>query len=84
MRAMSFPFGAYAYGDIMAAAFIVAIAAIFFFAALHHRQISKYWEGVSSSVKFLYVTFIKPHSSDSDDTTGQQAALEGFYKAQVV
>ena len=31
--------------------------------------------------RFFYATFLKPHTGD--DSTGQQAALESFYKAQV-
>lgn len=31
--------------------------------------------------RFFYANFLKPHGGD--DSTGQQAALESFYKAQV-
>ena len=33
--------------------------------------------------RFFYASFLKPHSGDGA-ITGQQAALESFYKAQVV
>lgn len=32
--------------------------------------------------KFFYASFLKPHSGD-DAATGQQSALESFYRAQV-
>lgn len=32
--------------------------------------------------KFFYASFLKPHAGDGKHT-GQQAALESFYKAQV-
>ena len=79
---MSFPFGPYTYVDFLAALFIVFLAATFVVSALYHRRLSKYWMGLHDSFKFLYVTFVKPHP-DIDEVSGQQAALEGFYKAQV-
>lgn len=36
---------------------------------------------VASFCKFFYSNFMKPHSGD--DSSGQQAALESFYKVQV-
>ena len=33
--------------------------------------------------RFFYASFLKPHNGDGA-VTGQQAALESFYKAQVV
>lgn len=33
--------------------------------------------------RFFYASFLKPHNGDGE-ITGQQAALESFYKAQVV
>ena len=36
-----------------------------------------------SFARFFYASFLKPHNGDGA-ITGQQAALESFYKAQVV
>jgi len=38
-------------------------------------------DGTHSYAKFFYASFLKPHTSDL--STGQQGALESFYKAQV-
>ena len=37
---------------------------------------------LATYVRFFYASFLKPHTGDGADT-GQQAALESFYKAQV-
>lgn len=38
--------------------------------------------GLVTYARFFYASFLKPHTGDGADT-GQQAALESFYKAQV-
>lgn len=38
--------------------------------------------GLETFARFFYASFLKSHSGDGT-TTGQQAALESFYKAQV-
>ena len=39
--------------------------------------------GLATFTRFFYASFLKPHDGDGA-ITGQQAALESFYKAQVV
>ena len=39
-------------------------------------------DGLGTYARFFYASFLKPHTGDGADT-GQQAALESFYKAQV-
>lgn len=39
--------------------------------------------GVATFARFFYASFLKPHNGDGA-ITGQQAALESFYKAQVM
>lgn len=51
-------------------------------AASSHPKLSKGSNGLATFGKFFYASFLKPYSGD-DATTGQQAALESFYKAQV-
>ena len=43
----------------------------------------KYTGILTSFSKFFYASFLKPHNGDGA-STGQQAALESFYKAQVI
>ena len=38
---------------------------------------------LNTFARFFYASFLKPHNGDGA-VTGQQAALESFYKAQVV
>lgn len=38
--------------------------------------------GLATFARFFYASFLKPHSGDGA-ITGQQAALESFYRAQV-
>lgn len=40
-------------------------------------------KGFLSYIQFAYSCFIKPHERDSEGETGQQHALESFYRAQV-
>lgn len=51
-------------------------------AAYSHLKLSTGVNGIATFGKFFYASFLKPHNGDSG-TTGQQAALESFYKAQV-
>ena len=39
--------------------------------------------GLATFARFFYASFLKPHSGDGA-ITGQQAALESFYRAQVI
>ena len=82
MMTLSFPFGAYADGDFLAAALICLLFVVFAISALNHRRLAEYWHSVVKYWSFLYATFIKPHAIEGE-VTGQQAALEGFYKVQV-
>ena len=45
-----------------------------------HYQIPR---SLRTFARFFYASFLKPHNGDGA-VTGQQAALESFYKAQVV
>ena len=40
-------------------------------------------KSLKTFARFFYASFLKPHNGDGA-ATGQQAALESFYKAQVV
>lgn len=40
-------------------------------------------QSLTTFARFFYASFLKPHDGDGA-ITGQQAALESFYKAQVV
>lgn len=67
--------------------FLAAIAALILVgrlavAAYSHPKFSKRSNGLATFGRFFYASFLKPHSGD-DANTGQQAALESFYKAQV-
>ncbi len=79
---MRMAYGAYDDRDILAAAAIVLVAATFAFLALRYNELSKMYASTIRTFHFLYATFLKPHTGDGE-ATGQQAALESFYKAQV-
>ena len=49
--------------------------------ALSQVQLSKGSSALATLGKFFYACFLKPHNGDGA-STGQQAALESFYKAQ--
>jgi betaine lipid synthase len=68
----------------------IGVTAIFVFAlvasaALLSLQKGKldFNKGLLSYVKFAWSCFLKPHERESDGETGQQHALESFYRAQV-
>lgn len=82
LMVMSFPFGAYAHKDLVAAGCIVVFFLLYILIALNHHHVYKHWTRASKSANFLYATFFKPYSGDGE-SRGQQAALESFYKAQV-
>lgn len=58
-----------------------AICGVFIVAFRKPKIFDTIRDFVAASGTFLYANFLKPHSGD--ESTGQQAALEGFYKAQV-
>ncbi|QKX60672.1 uncharacterized protein TRUGW13939_07818 [Talaromyces rugulosus] len=67
----------------------IGVTAIFVFAlvasaALLSLQKGKldFNKGLLSYVKFAWSCFLKPHERESDGETGQQHALESFYRAQ--
>lgn len=82
LQVVSFPFGAYAYVDILVVAGFIIFAATFYLLARNHERVSKQWGRGRNTLRFLYAIFVKPHSKDGE-TGSQQVALEGFYKAQV-
>ena len=65
---------------------IFAITAFAFlslvFSVLCHPKIPLNCGSIAVYTRFFYASFLKPHTGDGADT-GQQAALESFYKAQV-
>ena len=71
--------------QIIAAALAVLglIAVVFDFAFRARKDTSESPSPIRSFGMFFYANFLKPHTGDSDGI-GQQAALESFYKAQVV
>lgn len=67
----------------VACAVLGIIGLVFAFALQGPKDTSDYPSLVRSFGTFFYASFLKPHTGDSSGT-GQQAALESFYKAQVV
>ena len=68
---------------VFAIVVVVALAArssATVFVALKQSQVCS---SLAAFARFFYVSFLKPHNGDGA-ITGQQAALESFYKAQVV
>ena len=51
-------------------------------AALSASKVSTTSSALTTYARFFYASFLKPHTGDGA-VTGQQAALESFYKAQV-
>ena len=51
-------------------------------AALWTFKVSTTSSALTTYARFFYASFLKPHTGDGA-VTGQQAALESFYKAQV-
>ena len=58
---------------------LLAFILVGFLALLEHSRKSN---AVVNFAKFFYASFLKPHSGDGE-VTGQQSALESFYRAQV-
>ena len=68
---------------IIAGSSIVLFLFAAFFCTFFQQQSQKLSESsLYSYLKFVYACFIKPHRNERN-VTGQQAALESFYKAQV-
>lgn len=68
---------------ILFAAFAVlsTICAVFVIAFWKPKIFDNVNEFAVAFGRFFYANFLKPHTGD--ESTGQQAALESFYKAQV-
>lgn len=62
---------------------VIVLAAGFSFTTFVGPKQFRAPRSLSTFARFFYASFIKPHDGDSA-TTGQQAALESFYKAQVI
>lgn len=62
---------------------VIVLAAGFSLTTLVGSKQFRAPSSLSTFARFFYASFIKPHNGDSA-TTGQQAALESFYKAQVM
>lgn len=65
-----------------ASAVLFLIAAVFVLGLSGTKPLPKALGPVKNFCRFFYASFLKPHTGDNADT-GQQAALESFYKAQV-
>ena len=61
---------------------VIALAARVFVTFISASKQFKVPSGLATFARFFYASFLKPHSGDGA-ITGQQAALESFYKAQV-
>ena len=62
---------------------VVVLAAALSFTTIARPRHLKVPRSLTTFARFFYASFLKPHSGDGA-VTGQQAALESFYKAQVV
>lgn len=71
----------HAYIFFAAVAVLSTICGVFVVAFWKPKIVENVNEFAAAFCRFFYVSFLKPHSGD--ESTGQQAALEGFYKAQV-
>lgn len=61
---------------------VIVLAARFYITNISGSQQIRVTSGLATFARFFYASFLKPHSGDGA-ITGQQAALESFYKAQV-
>ena len=61
---------------------VIAFVARFSVTFISGSKRSEVTSGLATFTRFFYASFLKPHSGDGA-ITGQQAALESFYKAQV-
>lgn len=66
----------------VACAVLAVIGVVFTFAFQDPKDSPESPSAIRSFGMFFYASFLKPHTGDSE-CTGQQAALESFYKAQV-
>ena len=62
---------------------VIALAARWSFEIIPGFKQLRVPSGLKTFARFFYASFLKPHNGDGA-ATGQQAALESFYKAQVV
>ncbi|KAI9780899.1 MAG: hypothetical protein M1835_004411 [Candelina submexicana] len=67
--------------EIIAVAVVVLLLLSFTFLCPFSQEAKVLSAKTTSFLKFFYASFLKPHQ-DSATGTGQQAALESFYKAQ--
>ena len=66
----------------VACAVLAVVGLVFKFAFQARKESSQPPSAIRSFGMFFYASFLKPHTGDSD-SSGQQAALESFYRAQV-
>lgn len=71
----------HAYILFAAFAVLTTICGVFVLAFWKPKIVHHVNEFAVASGRFFYANFLKPHTGD--ESTGQQAALESFYKAQV-
>lgn len=67
---------------LAAGAVLFIVAVVFVLALPGSKALPDALGPVTNFCQFFYASFLKPHTGDSAGT-GQQAALESFYKAQV-
>ena len=71
----------YVYIIFAAVTVLSTICCVFVVAFRKPKIFDNIYDYVAAFGRFFYASFLKPHSGD--ESTGQQAALESFYKAQV-
>ena len=69
--------------SILAIFSLIALAARCSVAIISRPKEFRFPSDLVTFARFFYASFLKPHNGDGA-ITGQQAALESFYKAQVV
>ncbi len=67
----------------VACAVLAIVGLVFTIAFQASKDTSESPSAFRSFCMFFYASFLKPHTGDGE-LTGQQAALESFYKAQVI
>ena len=66
---------------VAAVTVLSTVAGVFILAFWKPKMVDNVNDVLVAFARFFYASFLKPHSAD--ESAGQQAALESFYKAQV-
>lgn len=67
---------------LTASAILLLIGSVLAIAVWKPKLLPTFQSSISCYYRFFYASFLKPHSADP--LSGQQGALESFYKAQVL